>query len=62
MKTGQIAALTARISLSNSADREVLWADSDAKIVKVENGQLTALKMGRLPLQQLLAISRLSAM
>lgn len=43
---GETAALTATVMPDNATDKTVTWSSSNEKLAKVENGSVTALKVG----------------
>ena len=43
---GSSASLTATVSPSNATNKEVTWTTSNSSVVKVNNGELTAVKVG----------------
>ena len=47
MVKGSTSSLVAIVSPSETTDKTVTWTSSDATVVKVENGTLTALKAGK---------------
>lgn len=46
LKVGSSDMLTATVNPANATDKNVQWSSSDASIVKVNNGKVTALKSG----------------
>ena len=46
MAVGETSVLTATIMPDNATDKTISWSSSDPSVVKVDNGKLTALKVG----------------
>ena len=46
MAVGETSVLTATIKPDNATDKTISWSSSDPSVVKVDNGKLTALKVG----------------
>lgn len=46
MAVGETSVLTATVKPDNATDKTISWSSSDPSVVKVDNGKLTALKVG----------------
>ena len=46
LKVGETVTLSATVNPSNASDKTVTWYSSDASIATVEEGKITALKLG----------------
>lgn len=46
LAVGETSVLTATVKPNNATDKTISWSSSDPSVVKVDNGKLTALKVG----------------
>lgn len=62
LAVGELAILTATVKPDDATDKNVTWSSSDESIAKVDNGKVTALKIGSATVTATAAVSLLLVM